>query len=240
MKFKISLIIGLFLFSFGTSLGQNQECGKKIMVRNLSKVDESQLVKAVRLFNAAHLASDLKDIARFLAMENNEAACTHVRERFRDPSASLFLKVTEVEAPIHVKDLATRVANCWGQRAGSAISARIQDLTNTLARNNRLAIRGDFVWNVSGQFKVRSRADIGIPAERIAPEEIEEAVLQILRSGHSFNRQQLVNEVRGVFGFARTGQRLQQSLTSALDALLVKGKIGEGGLGIALRHKSPS
>ena len=61
--------------------------------------------------------------------------------------------------------------------------------------------------------------------------------MQVLRAGQSgFTRPELVNEARAVFGFNRTGAALQQVINSAVDALLAKGLIGEGSLGIALRE----
>jgi very-short-patch-repair endonuclease len=143
--------------------------------------------------------------------------------------------VVEIEAPIHIKDLTTRVAALWGQRSGSSIAARIREISRILHENDRIGLRGDFVWKSNGGLIVRSRKEANIPAERIAPEEIQEAILQILRSGHGFSRQDLVNEARGVFGFARTGPSLLHAINLCVDDLLAQGKVGEGSLGVALR-----
>lgn len=151
--------------------------------------------------------------------------------------AHAILAVVDVEAPLHIKDLTARVAGAWGQRTGSAISSRVLDITRALHANSRVELRGEFVWKPTGEFQIRSRRDINIPAERIAPEEIRKAVLQVLKTGHGFNRPELVNEVRSVFGFARTGPTLQQAIDVSIEYLLAKGDIGEGSLGIALRKK---
>lgn len=150
--------------------------------------------------------------------------------------AQAILTVAELEAPIHIKDLTARVAAMWGQKTGSNIVARIQEISHLLQQTNRLQIRGEFIWKPNGEFRVRSRKETNIPAERIAPEEIQEAILQVLRSGQGFTRQELVNESRAVFGFSRTGPALQQVIDSAIENLLAKGLIGEGSLGIALRN----
>ena len=150
--------------------------------------------------------------------------------------AQTIMAVVEVEAPIHFKDLTTRVAAAWGQRTGSTIAARVREITGLLHHNARLEVRGEFVWKPASEAPVRSRRETNIPAERIAPEEIGEAVLRVLGAGHGLSRQELVNEVRAVFGFARTGASLQQAIDAAVDQLLAKGKIGEGSLGIALRN----
>lgn len=150
--------------------------------------------------------------------------------------AQAILNVVEIEAPLHIKDLTARVAAMWGQKTGSNISARVGQITYALQEHKRLEIRGEFVWKSDGSFNIRSRKDTGIPAERIAPEEIVEAILEVLRAGNGFTRQELINEARALFGFSRTGTALQQAIDSAINRLLAKDLVGEGSLGIALRH----
>lgn len=152
--------------------------------------------------------------------------------------AQAVLQVVETESPIHFKDLATRTATAWGTRAGSKITRRIAEIVQLLQQANRLILRGEFIWKQGEDFRLRSRNGTQIPAERIAPEEVQEAILQVLRAGQSgFTRPELVNEARAVFGFNRTGSALQQVINEAVDALLAKGSIGEGSLGIALREQ---
>lgn len=150
--------------------------------------------------------------------------------------AQAILTVVEMEAPLHIKDLTSRVAGMWGQRSGNNIMSRIEQVCQALEQHKRLDTRGEFIWKSDGAFSIRSRKDIGIPIERIAPEEIQEAILQVLRAGQGFTRQELVNEARAVFGFSRTGQALQQVLNAAIENLLASGLIGEGSLGISLRN----
>jgi very-short-patch-repair endonuclease len=145
------------------------------------------------------------------------------------------LTVVEAEAPIHIKDLGARVAGMWGQKTGSNITAKIDYILQHLQASNHIVRREDFLWLPNGSFVVRSRKGSGIPAERIAPEEIREAVLMVLRTGSEFTRQELLKEVSGVFGFSRTGATLQQTITVVVEDLLRKGLIGEGRVGIAIR-----
>jgi hypothetical protein len=97
--------------------------------------------------------------------------------------------------------------------------------------------RGDFFWRTEakGKCKIRNRAGTGIPANRIAPEELREAIRRVLMSGHTLSRHLLVNEVRSVFGFNRTGAILDEAINREIDAMLVDGKVGEGSIGIRLR-----
>lgn len=148
--------------------------------------------------------------------------------------AKILLIIIEQEAPIHFKDIFTRAASFWEQRVGNNISARIMNVLRLMERAKLIELRGEFAWKPEGEIRVRSRNETGIPAERIAPEEVREVILLILRDGHKFTKQKLINEVRSVFGFARTGTSLQQVIERIVEDLLSENIIGEGSTGIGL------
>jgi very-short-patch-repair endonuclease len=150
--------------------------------------------------------------------------------------AKVLLAIVEQEAPVHVKEVFTRTASVWQTTAGSRIQARIVDVLRLMERAKLIELRGEFVWKLDGEVKIRSRNGTNIPAERIAPEEIRELTLLILCDGHKFNKQSLINEVRTVFGFNRTGTSLQQAIERVIDDLLREGLVGEGSAGIGLRN----
>lgn len=143
--------------------------------------------------------------------------------------------VVESEAPIHETDLFARVTAFWGTRAGSRIQARIREACATAEQNRVIGRREAFYWNAKGRCELRTRAGTRIPAERIAPEEYQQAVLAVLGSGHGFSRTQLTMEIRSVLGFNRTGAALDEAIGAAIDVLLSKNRIGEASTGIRLR-----
>lgn len=150
--------------------------------------------------------------------------------------ANIISHIVNIESPIHFDDLAKRTASVWGQKNGSRMSNRIAEVVRLLSQSNLLELRGEFVWKPNGELKMRSRNGTNIPAERIAPEEIQAVILAVLGAASGgFMRQELVNEVRAVFGFNRTGAALQQTIDNAIENLLAKSTIGEGSLGISLR-----
>jgi very-short-patch-repair endonuclease/DNA polymerase III delta prime subunit len=146
--------------------------------------------------------------------------------------------VIKVEAPLHLKDLASRVVAHWGyDRAGSAMMQRIQKVVHEMAQAKKLLLRGEFVFGKNLlETPVRSRAGTGIPAERIAPEEYRAAIEMILQAGDGFDRKVLTNKVRSLFGFNRTGANLEAAIGGAIAILLEEGTIGEGSTGIKLRE----
>ncbi len=149
----------------------------------------------------------------------------------------LIVLVVETESPIHRFDVLTRVAGMWGMRLGSRIQGRILQACESAEAGGVVRLRGDFYWSVSSEGKctVRSRAGTRIPGDRIAAEEYHQAILAMLEKGHAFSRTQLVNEVRSVFGFSRTGAILDDSINSVIDTLLRAGSLGESSAGIRLR-----
>lgn len=160
------------------------------------------------------------------------------KEILEAPISQLVSAVTEVvkhEAPIHTTDLFTRVAGMWNCRLGSRIQARIQEACSYAERNGAIRRRGEFYWHPDGQCSLRSRSGLRIPANRIAPEEYAEAILSVLRTGFGFSRPQLVQEVRSVLGFSRTGALLDEAISAVIDNLVMGGKLGEGSSGILLR-----
>ena len=146
------------------------------------------------------------------------------------------VSVVETESPVHETDLFGRVAGMWGSRVGSRIQARLREACRVAEQEKRIRRRGQFYWGGAHTCTVRSRAGTRIPADRIAPEEYREAVLAVLASGHGFSRAQLINEVRAMLGFSRTGAALDEAIGAAIDGLMAEGRLGEASTGIRLRR----
>ena len=145
------------------------------------------------------------------------------------------LAVLDVEAPIHETDLVARVASMWGNRAGSRIRTRIVRTCFKLENMQQLVRKGEFYWSPLRGVEMRSRAGSVVRAERIAPEEYRLAVIAVLGTGHAFPRAELINEVRSVLGFGRTGTALDQAIGGVVDSLVESGQLGEGSTGFRLR-----
>ncbi|HYW11303.1 MAG TPA: DUF3320 domain-containing protein [Longimicrobium sp.] len=145
--------------------------------------------------------------------------------------------VLDAEAPLHLDDATARVAAMWGlTRTGSRIEARIAQAVEAAQAQGILARRGEFIYVPGGPVAVRSRREVRIPAERIAPEEYREAALQVLRAAPGgLPRKELTAQVRAMLGFSRTGARLEEAIGATVEALLADGSCGEASTGIRLR-----
>jgi hypothetical protein len=114
---------------------------------------------------------------------------------------------------------------------------RIRAVVDEKARQRQIRLGEDFIYKAvaDGSVQVRSRAGTKITPERIAPEEYREAVLMILRAGDGLERKALVNAVRALFGFSRTGTTLDAAINAVINTLLAEEVLGEGSMGIKLR-----
>ena len=156
-----------------------------------------------------------------------------------DPQlAEALMSVVDVEAPVHVTDAYTRVAAFWDKRLGARIEKRIEAAAKRVEKAGLMRRRGDFLWSGTNRVTVRSRAGLNTQPDRIAPEEYDQAIRLILAEGHSFPRQTLINEVRALLGFSRTGTHLQQAISDAIDRLMTANVLGEGSAGVCLRGRN--
>ena len=154
------------------------------------------------------------------------------------PQADLraaIVKVADVEAPLHQDDLIARVASMWGVRQGARIRARIMESLESAVRLRQVPMRGEFVYRTDGKYPVRSRGNLKMTPERVAPEEYREAILLVLGTGHGFTNDELANEVRGVLGFGKAPGPIREAVNAQLSQLIEEKIVGEGSLGLMLR-----
>ena len=149
--------------------------------------------------------------------------------------ASLVQHVVNIESPIHLDEAAARVASFFGVKFGSRIKARITETIRRMRRQQLVEVRGEFVYKPGSVIRPRVRSGTRVSAELIAPEEIEQAVILILQTMPELAQDELVNEVRALFGADRTGPIWRQQIARAIRSLLKRGVIGFNHFGLALR-----
>jgi len=170
-----------------------------------------------------------------------DVAGRHSSEEILDADVSRLVnaakEIASIEAPLHVTDLTGRIGDMWGVgRVGSRIAAKVMQGIQTAARRGAIELRGEFVWVPGQGCTVRSRSGTGISAERISPEEYQEAIVQTLREAGVLPRDELIAAVRSLLGFSRTGPVLEECIGRAIGVLLTAGRLGEGSGGITFRE----
>jgi hypothetical protein len=151
--------------------------------------------------------------------------------------APIAQKIIDQEGPIHIEEIARRIAEAFGkERAGS----RIQDATERglahLLKTNRVYTSvGDF-WFTEMQASnppIRDRS--GAPPSLLRPAmlpplEIQAAILRALSDNGGISHPDLAVAVTRQFGFLRTGTELRATITAQVDDMIANERlVVEGG-----------
>lgn len=142
----------------------------------------------------------------------------------------LIAKVVMAEAPVHMSEVVRRLMDAYGvTRAGSRITARVQEVTEHFSMQRMLRFNSEFLYATDGlAIRVRNRSELS-PADRkiewVAPEEIDEALLQSVRLGFSLSMDDAVSSALNLLGFGRATQRISSAVEDRLALLLEKNRV---------------
>lgn len=137
----------------------------------------------------------------------------------------LIQMVAAVEAPVHVDEVARRIKDAYGvARAGSRISARIDQALRFAAQQKVIELRGDFVYPVGRQVnEARDRSALDVAdrkIELVAPEEIDAALIESVRLGFSLSPDDAVTSAIALLGFGRATQKISTVVGERTEPLI--------------------
>jgi very-short-patch-repair endonuclease len=147
--------------------------------------------------------------------------------------AGYITKIVKIEGPIHLDEIVTRIRVLWGLgRAGARIRAAVERAVNVAVQSG--VIRGGPFYSAPDQAVIaRDRSQVGSSTlrkpEMLPPDEIDEAVLRLVDENFGAGRDDLVQAVSRVFGYAATSAQLRQVLMDGLDRLVGCGALIEKG-----------
>jgi very-short-patch-repair endonuclease len=132
-------------------------------------------------------------------------------------------QVLETEAPIMRNLLAKRILSAWGiSKLGNRINAQFEKLLTELSLK-QTGSNGDVVfWNSSinpdnyTQYRVSTVNGQKRDAEDIPPEEIANAIKEILSHQISLPKDDLIREASRLFGFARSGTIVEVAMKKGI------------------------
>ncbi len=160
---------------------------------------------------------------------------TYLKHRFFEEGinryATVLKTVVQYESPIHREEAWKRFVQHWGIGAiGSRIRA-VLETTETYCINNKMFIKkGDFFWFMEMTTPmVRSRDSGEAPRdiEFIAPEEICEAAIIVLKQEYSIPWDGFVSQVAGIFGINRVSESMSKYIIKSLNRLVEDKRIIE-------------
>ena len=163
------------------------------------------------------------------------AISTNGRDLHAIPSytmANWIQRVVEIESPVHLNEVARRIANAVGvSRVGSRIRSKVKIAAMQAARSESVQIEGEFLYLTEhGQVTVRDRGELPNASrklELIAPEEIEMAIKQVILNALGIERDDLSREVCKLFGFVTVSANMRQKVEEVINEMIEHGDLRE-------------
>lgn len=152
-----------------------------------------------------------------------------------DRIADWVIEVVEVESPIHLSEVASRITTAAGlKRTGSRIQEAVARGAKAAARRDAISFTSDqFLWKQAHtQLEPRDRSDLPNSSrkiELIAPAEIEAAILKEVSVSHGMPAEEIAPTVCRMLGFGRASQRMSSHVTRIVEGLLSSGILASKG-----------
>jgi len=139
--------------------------------------------------------------------------------------AGIVEKIIEVEGPIHIEEIVTRVRILWNLgRAGERIHYKVKAGLNWAMRQEAVKREGPFYFKPMADIPVRDRSGVSSSGlrkpESLPPQEIRKAILLLVEENYGVSRDELPVEVARLFGFKATSAQLREVIEQQIQAML--------------------
>ena len=141
-------------------------------------------------------------------------------------------RIIEIEGPIHMKALVERTAKILNFVCDKYFSEKVKRAVENLTEGNLfgkrlLKIKGDFLWprlviNVPVRVPISHFSKTFRPIEYIPPEEIQNAMLLIVKNSFGINVESLIDATAELFGIKRKGGKIQNILHQIYEKCVKK------------------
>jgi very-short-patch-repair endonuclease len=133
--------------------------------------------------------------------------------------------VVDVEAPVHESDVTRRLTESYGlSRAGNRIATNVSEAIKAGTRAGLFFYADGFIYaDKQREAKIRSRESLETTERRIelvSPEEIDAAILEVVRLGFSIESEAAISGVLEMLGFGRVTSRLKEFIGARIARLL--------------------
>jgi len=149
----------------------------------------------------------------------------------RENQTKLLAELITNEGPVHFDYAVERLAATWGiKQPTTKISHAVKEALNNLIREQKVSIRGSFLWPAGLKETPIRVPTPGIPESRrkaqyIAPEEVEAAMKLIARYALGISDETLVAETAKLFGLTHAGDDAKQVFNEVLKRLIRERKL---------------
>ena len=139
--------------------------------------------------------------------------------------SALVRDVISVEQPVHIDTINDRVRAAYGAtRAGKRIRERVEQAIERVLGRPRDRNRHFLVHDCSAR-QIRPRRDAKRPINRVAPSEIDGGLLVVAKASYGMEQPDLIRETARQFGWRRTGQDIERTLSEGIERLQKAGQL---------------
>jgi hypothetical protein len=138
--------------------------------------------------------------------------------------------VVDVEAPVHEWVVTRRLMESYGlSRAGNRIAANVSDAIKAGTRDGLFFYADGFVYaDKQREARIRNREALETTERKIelvAPEEIDAALLEVVRLGFSMESEAAISGALEMLGFGRVTSRMKELVGARIDKLLATNRL---------------
>ena len=138
--------------------------------------------------------------------------------------------VVDVEAPVHEVDVTRRLMESYGlSRAGNRIAANVSEAIKAGTRAGLFFYADGFIYaDKQREARIRSREALETTERKIelvAPEEIDAALLEVVRLGFSMESEAAISGALEMLGFGRVTSRMKELVSARIDKLLATNRL---------------
>lgn len=139
-------------------------------------------------------------------------------------------QIVEVESPVHVSEVITRLRTAWGlQRAGARIEAVVNRAVNLVCNKGDILQDGQFLIHQKSKIVLRNRQNVqslGLrKSEMLPPQEIAVGVSQVVKNNLGATEEEIVMSISRSLGFKATSGTLRKVISEVIEQLLFKGAL---------------
>lgn len=139
-------------------------------------------------------------------------------------------QIVEVESPIHLSEVITRLRTAWGlQRAGARIEAVVNRAVNLVCNKGNILQDGQFLVHQNSKIILRNRQHVqssGLrKSEMLPPQEIAVGIVQVVKNNLGATEDEIIMSLSRSLGFKATSGTLRKVISEVIEQLLFKGAI---------------
>ncbi|MDP8761543.1 DUF3320 domain-containing protein, partial [Serratia marcescens] len=139
-------------------------------------------------------------------------------------------QIVEIESPVHVSEVITRLRTAWGlQRAGARIEAVVNRAVNLVCNKGDILQDGQILIHQKSKIVLRNRQNVqssGLrKSEMLPPQEIAVGISQVVKNNLGATEEEIVMSISRSLGFKATSGALRKVISEVIEQLLFKGSL---------------